>query len=101
MFIATIAGATTLFQTSIDNISIKSNGKTFIQNLWNECINISKENGYELRPEAKNLYEDLLFKSDVPFKASMLVDMEKKLIDLSAVHYVENMNRYKEELMKV
>jgi len=80
MFIATIAGATTLFQTSIDNISIKSNGKTFIQNLWNECINISKENGYELRPEAKNLYEDLLFKSDVPFKASMLVDMEKKLM---------------------
>ena len=80
MFIATIAGATTLFQTSIDNISIKSNGKTFIQNLWNECINISKENGYELRPEAKNLYEELLFKSDVPFKASMLVDMEKKLM---------------------
>ena len=80
MFIATIAGATTLFQTSIDNISIKSNGKSFIQNLWNECINISKENGYELRPEAKNLYEELLFKSDVPFKASMLVDMEKKLM---------------------
>ena len=80
MFIATIAGATTLFQTSIDNISIKSNGKTFIQNLWNECINISKENGYELRTESKNLYEDLLFKSDVPFKASMLVDMEKKLM---------------------
>ena len=80
MFIATIAGATTLFQTSIDNISIKSNGKTFIQNLWNECINISKENGYELRPEAKNLYEDLLLKSDFPFKASMLVDMEKNLM---------------------
>ena len=80
MFIATIAGATTLFQTSIDNISIKSNGKTFIQNLWNECINISKENGYELRTVSKNLYEELLFKSDVPFKASMLVDMEKKLM---------------------
>ena len=80
MFIATIAGATTLFQTSIDNISIKSNGKTFIQNLWNECINISKENGYELRTESKNLYEDLLFKSNFPFKASMLVDMEKKLM---------------------
>ena len=30
-----------------------------------------------------------------------LTDMEKKLIDLSAVHYVENMNRYKEELTKV
>ena len=52
----------------------------FIQNLWNECINISKENGYELRSESKNLHEDLLFKSDYPFKASMLVDMEKKLI---------------------
>ena len=80
IFIATIAGATTLFQTSIDNISKKSNGKIFIQNLWNECINISKENGYELRAEAKSLHEDLLFKSDVPFKASMLVDMEKKLM---------------------
>jgi 2-dehydropantoate 2-reductase len=44
IFIATIAGATTLFQTSIDNISKKPNGKIFIQNLWNECINISKEN---------------------------------------------------------
>ena len=80
IFIATIAGSTTLFQTSIDNISKKPNGKIFIQNLWNECINISKENGYELRAEAKSLHEDLLFKSDVPFKASMLVDMEKKLI---------------------
>ena len=80
IFIATIAGSTTLFQTSIDNISKKPNGKTFIQNLWNECINISKENGYELRAESKNLHEDLLFKSDVPFKASMLVDMEKKLM---------------------
>ncbi len=80
IFIATIAGSTTLFQTSIDNISKKPNGKIFIQNLWNECINISKENGYELRAEAKSLHEDLLFKSDVPFKASMLVDMEKKLM---------------------
>ena len=80
VFLATIAGATTLFQTSIDNISKKPNGKIFIQNLWNECINISKENGYELRAEAKSLHEDLLFKSDVPFKASMLVDMEKKLM---------------------
>ena len=80
IFIATIAGSTTLFQTSIDNISKKPDGKIFIQNLWNECINISKENGYELRAEAKSLHEDLLFKSDVPFKASMLVDMEKKLM---------------------
>ena len=80
IFIATIAGSTTLFQTSIDNISKKPNGKIFIQNLWNECINISKENGYELRAEAKSLHEDLLFKSDVPFKASKLVDMEKKLM---------------------
>ena len=80
IFLATIAGATTLFQTSIDNINTKPNGKIFIQNLWNECINISKENGYELRAEAKSLHEDLLFKSDVPFKASMLVDMEKKLM---------------------
>ena len=80
IFIATIAGSTTLFQTSIDNISKKPNGKIFIQNLWNECINISKENGYELRAESKSLHEDLLFKSDVPFKASMLVDMEKKLM---------------------
>ena len=80
IFLATIAGATTLFQTSIDNINTKSNGKIFIQNLWNECINISKENGYELRAESKSLHEDLLFKSDYPFKASMLVDMEKKLM---------------------
>ena len=80
IFLATIAGATTLFQTSIDNINTKPNGKIFIQNLWNECINISKENGYELRTESKSLHEDLLFKSDYPFKASMLVDMEKKII---------------------
>ena len=80
IFIATIAGATTLFQTSIDNINTKPNGKIFIQNLWNECINISKENGYELRTESKSLHEDLLLKSDYPFKASMLVDMEKKLM---------------------
>ena len=80
IFLATIAGATTLFQTSIDNINTKPNGKIFVQNLWNECINISKENGYELRTESKSLHEDLLFKSDYPFKASMLVDMEKKLM---------------------
>ena len=80
IFLATIAGATTLYQTSIDNISKKPEGKKFIQDLWDECINISKENGIELRVESKTLHEDLLFKSDVPFKASMLVDMEKKLM---------------------
>ena len=89
IFIATIAGATTLFQTSIDIISKKPNGKIFIQNLWNECINISKENGYELRTEAKNLHEDLLFKSDVPFKASMLVDMEKKINNRARAYIFE------------
>ena len=26
------------------------------------------------------MHEELLFKSDVPFKASMLIDMEKKLM---------------------
>ena len=30
-----------------------------------------------------------------------LTDMEKKLIDLSAVHYVENMIRYKKELIEI
>lgn len=80
IFIATIAGSTTLFQTSINNISKNPEGKKFIQDLWEECINISKENGFELTAESKNLHEDLLFKSDVPFKASMLIDMEKKLM---------------------
>jgi len=30
-----------------------------------------------------------------------LTDMEKKLIDLSAFHYVENMKRYKNELLEI
>ncbi len=80
IFIATIAGSTTLFQTSINNINKKPEGKKFIQDLWEECINISKENGFELTAESKTLHEDLLFKSDFAFKASMLIDMEKKLM---------------------
>ncbi len=79
VFIATIAGATTLFQSSINIVNKKPEGKRFIQSLWEECINISKANGFELRNDSKNLHEDLLFKSDFPFKASMLIDMEKKL----------------------
>ena len=34
----------------------------------------------ECKKRAAELHEELLFKSDYPFKASMLVDMEKKLM---------------------
>ena len=79
IFLATIAGATTLFRTSIDKISNKDYGSKFISNLWNECINLSRANGIKFRDEAKKLHSNLLFSSNSNFKASMLIDMEKKI----------------------
>ncbi len=78
IFLATIAGATTLFRTSIDKISNNDSGSKFIGNLWNECINLSRASGIILSDESKKLHGNLLFSSNSNFKASMLIDMEKK-----------------------
>ena len=78
IFIATVAGVTTLFKTSLDKINISKEGQKFILNLFHECIEISKLNGFKIRDEVKKNHEAFLINPNSKVKASMLVDMEKK-----------------------
>ena len=80
IFIATLAGATTLFKTSLDKINMSREGMMFIMGLFNECCQISKLNGFEIREEVKNIHESFFVNKNSKVKASMLIDMEKKSI---------------------
>ena len=78
IFIATLAGATTLFKTSLDKINVSKEGKKFILDLFHECSEISKLNGFEIREEVKKNHEAYFVNPNSKVKASMLIDMEKK-----------------------
>ena len=78
IFIATVAGATTLFKTSLDKINISREGIKFIMGLFEECCQISKLNGFEISEEVKNIHESFFINTNSKVKASMLIDMERK-----------------------
>ncbi len=78
IFIATVAGVTTLFKTSLDSVNKSKEGIKFILDLFQECCQISKLNGFEIREEVKNIHEAFFINPNSKVKASMLIDMERK-----------------------
>ncbi len=80
IFIATVAGATTLFRTSLEKINKTKEGKEFIINLFKECCNISKLNGFQIRENVKKSHKDFFINPNSKVKASMLIDMEKRYL---------------------
>ena len=78
IFIATVAGATTLFKTSLDKINSSEEGKKFILDLFDECCKISSVNSFPIRESVRKNHETFFINPNSKVKASMLIDMEKK-----------------------
>ena len=77
IFIATVAGATTLFSSTLGEISNHEVGKKTLTDLYKECRSIAEFNGYTLDDnESNNVLKNITFK-DSPIKASMQRDVEK------------------------
>ncbi len=77
IFIATVAGATTLFGSTLGEISNHEVGKKTLTDLYKECRSIAEFNGYTIEDdEANSVLNNITFR-DSPIKASMQRDVEK------------------------
>jgi 2-dehydropantoate 2-reductase len=78
VFISTVAGATSLFRSSLGEITKHDYGKKIVIDLFHECAEIAKLNGYDFDENEKNIQIKTVTNSGSPIKASMLRDVEKK-----------------------
>ena len=78
VFISTVAGATSLFRSNLGEITKHDYGKKVVIDLFHECVEIAKLNGYDFDENEKNLQIKTVTNSGSPIKASMLRDIEKK-----------------------
>ena len=77
IFISTVAGATTLFSSTLGEISNYEVGKKTLIDLYNECKSIAKLNGFTIDDnEANNVLNNITVEGS-PIKASMQRDVEK------------------------
>ena len=75
MFIATVAGATTLFNCPLGEISEHAVGKNTLSDLYDECRSIAKFNGYIISDlETENVLKKIMTPGSL-IKASMLRDL--------------------------
>ena len=78
VFIATVAGATTLFNCPLGEISNHAVGKKTLSDLYDECRSIAKFSGYIINDlETENVLKNIMTPGSL-IKASMLRDIEKK-----------------------
>ena len=78
VFIATVAGVTTLFNCSLGEISNHAVGKKTLADLYDECRSIAKFNGFIISDfETENILKNIMTPGSL-IKASMLRDVEKK-----------------------
>ena len=78
VFIATVAGATTLFNCPLGEISNHAVGKKTLADLYDECKSIAKFNGFTISEfETENILKNIMTPGSL-IKASMLRDVEKK-----------------------
>ena len=78
VFIATVAGATTLFNCPLGEISNHAVGKKTLTGLYDECRSIAKFNSFIISDlETENILKNIMTPGSL-IKASMLRDIEKK-----------------------
>ena len=77
IFIATVAGATTLFGSTLGEISNHEVGKKTLIDLYMECRSIAKLNGFKIDDNEANSVLDNITAEGSPIKASMQRDVEK------------------------
>jgi 2-dehydropantoate 2-reductase len=75
VFLATLAGMTTICRGSIGEIVATSYGKELIERLLAECCSIASSMGYKITEGAQASAQDILTKQGSPFTASMLRDL--------------------------
>jgi 2-dehydropantoate 2-reductase len=77
VFLASLAGSTTLMRTTIGDICASPDGREFVLGLIEECRNIAELEGYGPRPTVMELICAQLTAIDSPLTASMYRDMER------------------------
>ena len=83
---------------TIGNNSLVGMGATILNNakIGNNCL----VGANSLVTEGKEFPDNSLIVGSPAKVKRELTDMEKKIIELSALHYVENMKRYKKDLLE-
>lgn len=76
VFLATLAGATTLMRSSIGDIVAAPGGAAFIEGLLDECQAVASANGYGSREKVLAGARKILTAENSPMTASMLRDIE-------------------------
>ncbi|MFY9293994.1 MAG: 2-dehydropantoate 2-reductase [Methylorubrum rhodinum] len=76
VFLATLAGATTLMRSSIGDIVAAPGGAAFIEGLLDECQAVAAANGYGSREKVLAGARKILTAENSPMTASMLRDIE-------------------------
>jgi 2-dehydropantoate 2-reductase len=77
VFIASLAGATTLMRAAIGDICTTPDGENFLLGLIGECRRIAEFEGYEPRPSVLERIRAQLTSPGSPLTASMYRDMER------------------------
>ena len=75
ILIATVAGATTLFNATIGEIASTEHGRSFIKNLHGECINIAKSEKIEINADELTQQSHFLCDKQSTWSSSMRRDM--------------------------
>ena len=77
VFLASLAGSTTLMRATIGNICSAPDGRNFVLGLIEECRRIAETEGYEPRSTVLDRIRAQLTATDSPLTASMYRDMER------------------------
>ena len=75
ILIATVAGATTLFNATIGEIASTKHGRSFINDLHGECINIAKSEKIEINADELTQQSHFLSDKQSTWNSSMRRDM--------------------------
>jgi 2-dehydropantoate 2-reductase len=78
VFLASLAGSTTLMQATIGDICAAPQGRNLVLGLIEECRSIAESEGYEPRPTVLERIRAQLTATNSPLTASMFRDMEAK-----------------------
>ncbi|TXM68250.1 2-dehydropantoate 2-reductase [Methylobacterium sp. WL103] len=76
VFLATLAGATTLMRGAIGDVVAAEGGRDFIAGLHDECLAIAGANGFAPREKVATQARAMLTADGSPLTASMLRDIE-------------------------
>lgn len=74
-FLATLAGATTLYRGSIGKIMATEEGAALVEEMYDECLTVAAAWGHRVPPENRSGARALLLQRDSDFTSSMYRDL--------------------------